>query len=685
MNLRNCHLILFALCLQVKCFAQFEVNIPSSPILNVFFGSGVANPGPPISQGYTDFTFTNTSCPPAGSYTIVNNSSCGNGLKNDAGHIFFGPHPVIHDPGYMMVASYQPSSTSLTVFRDTVKNLCSNNSYLFWAAIRNPSGSPCVYPNLTFSVETVNGTTIQSYNTGDIGGAADKGRPYFNLTGIDVLAAFPYFYGFVFTLPAGVNDVVLKIYTTPTPATNPCSAIFAIDNILLNAVGTTPTISITGNSDGFLTSTCFQGSSPLNLNAETQPNYLDFNSGDYVTSAFNNIAYQWQQSLDSGYTWIDIAGQTNQNLSKIFSNPDTFFVRLRISDASNINNQNCSVLSNVVQVNVDGPVQGFDITSNSPVCEDSDIVLKLSGGATYITTGPNNFLDNSSFPHVYHPTLADSGWYTTKVITQGGCYAYDSTFVKVVGPNLKTSFFPDSVCYGRPIQLMASGASTYVWAPADYLNNANIANPISTPKKTIQYQVQATDNFGCSAFNSLTVHVRDTLLKAGISSADIFCPNDVASFTDSSIGKITKWFWSFGNGETSAAKNPSLPHYSYEGSITYPIQLIVTDFAGCADTAVKIIKTVSNCYIAVPSAFTPNNDGVNDYLYPLNAYKATNLSFSVFNRFGKLIFYTKDWTKKWDGKINNIPQPAGTYIWILNYVDEDGQHINLKGTSVLIR
>ena len=116
-------------------------------------------------------------------------------------------------------------------------------------------------------------------------------------------------------------------------------------------------------------------------------------------------------------------------------------------------------------------------------------------------------------------------------------------------------------------------------------------------------------------------------------------------------------------------KIPLSPHYIGENNITYPVQLIVTDSAGCSDTAVKFIKTVTNCYIAVPSAFTPNNDGLNDYLYPLNAYKATNLLFKVYNRFGKLVFETKDWTKKWDGKINAIPQPQGTYVWILTYTD----------------
>jgi gliding motility-associated-like protein len=87
----------------------------------------------------------------------------------------------------------------------------------------------------------------------------------------------------------------------------------------------------------------------------------------------------------------------------------------------------------------------------------------------------------------------------------------------------------------------------------------------------------------------------------------------------------------------------------------------------------------------VPTAFTPNGDGLNDYLYPLNAYKATNLSFKVFNRAGQVVFETKDWTVKWDGTIKGVKQASGIYVWMLDYNDATGKRISLKGTTLLIR
>jgi gliding motility-associated-like protein len=167
------------------------------------------------------------------------------------------------------------------------------------------------------------------------------------------------------------------------------------------------------------------------------------------------------------------------------------------------------------------------------------------------------------------------------------------------------------------------------------------------------------------------------------------CPEDAAQFTDSSLGKIVNWYWNFGDGSTSTMQNQPPKYYpapSTRDGKTYPAALIVKNDIGCFDTARQNIKVLYNCYIAVPSAFTPNGDGLNDYLYPLNAYKADNLQFRVYNRWGQLVYQTKDWTKKWDGTINGYPQSPGTYVWMLSYIKRDtGKSFALKGTSVLIR
>ena len=153
-----------------------------------------------------------------------------------------------------------------------------------------------------------------------------------------------------------------------------------------------------------------------------------------------------------------------------------------------------------------------------------------------------------------------------------------------------------------------------------------------------------------------------------------------------STGNIARWSWDFGNGHVDTSATPATQYYSInDNDFNYNATLIVADTAGCSDTTNYLIKVVDNCYIAVPTGFTPNGDGLNDYLYPLNAYKATNLLFKVYSRSGQLIFETKDWTKKWDGRFNGSPQPSGVYVWMLEYTDERGKKISLKGTTALIR
>jgi gliding motility-associated-like protein len=116
------------------------------------------------------------------------------------------------------------------------------------------------------------------------------------------------------------------------------------------------------------------------------------------------------------------------------------------------------------------------------------------------------------------------------------------------------------------------------------------------------------------------------------------------------------------------------------------VKYTVTDSYGCENTVSKPMTIYSSCFLAVPTAFTPNGDGLNDKLYPLNAIKAEQVEFKVFNRWGQLIFKTSNWKEGWNGTLNGVPQATGTYIWTLNYVNRDTKKaIQEKGTVVLIR
>ena len=89
--------------------------------------------------------------------------------------------------------------------------------------------------------------------------------------------------------------------------------------------------------------------------------------------------------------------------------------------------------------------------------------------------------------------------------------------------------------------------------------------------------------------------------------------------------------------------------------------------------------------IYVPKVFTPNGDGTNDILKPILVGISTFHYFSIYNRWGNLIFTTQDPNQGWDGTFKGVPQPVETYLWIGEGIDTNGKKIVRKGMVSLVR
>ncbi len=89
--------------------------------------------------------------------------------------------------------------------------------------------------------------------------------------------------------------------------------------------------------------------------------------------------------------------------------------------------------------------------------------------------------------------------------------------------------------------------------------------------------------------------------------------------------------------------------------------------------------------IYVPKVFTPNNDGTNDVLKPILVGIQTFRYFSVYNRWGNLIYTTQDANQGWDGTFKGVAQPVETYLWMAEGVDVTGKKIVAKGMTSLVR
>lgn len=232
----------------------------------------------------------------------------------------------------------------------------------------------------------------------------------------------------------------------------------------------------------------------------------------------------------------------------------------------------------------------------------------------------------------------------------------------------------------------ANGVNNWKWDLDDGMKSA-LQDPVALYSIFNHKLVMLTVSNGlCSSINSQVIDL-DNYFKADFSVAEDNCPTDPVAFANNTKGAyITNYNWSFGDGSTSSIFSPTYKYAPPFTTSSYNVQLTVTDSIGCKSTAQKTIYVYDNCFVTVPTGFTPNNDGKNDFLHPLAAVKADKLEFKIFNRWGQLVFQTKNWKQGWNGKINGVPQPTGVYVWFLTYVDKDTkQSRQMKGTTVLIR
>ncbi|HOZ77941.1 MAG TPA: gliding motility-associated C-terminal domain-containing protein [Ferruginibacter sp.] len=244
----------------------------------------------------------------------------------------------------------------------------------------------------------------------------------------------------------------------------------------------------------------------------------------------------------------------------------------------------------------------------------------------------------------------------------------------------------DVVNYSHP---GGNGVNKWLWTFDNGINSTKKDTSVSYTVFGNKTATLIVSNGVCSDSTTNNSILLDNELKAVFENTAVVCPQDGAVFKERSYNRVVAWNWSFGEGLSSTLQSPPPQFYNVNNDNSIrdlPTRLIVTNDLGCSDTATGTIRVVGNCFIAVPKAFTPNGDGLNEFLYPTNAYKAKDLYFAIFNRNGNKMFETRNWQVKWDGTYKGNPQDPGTYVWILQYTHIDtGERYNLRGSTVLLR
>jgi FOG: PKD repeat len=430
------------------------------------------------------------------------------------------------------------------------------------------------------------------------------------------------------------------------------------------------------------------GASGLNCN-----NQFDMDSIQLTLSAPlppGNYSVSTKQGTD-GNTLLDDCG------TPLASGENLAFTTLGNQETplDSINPLQCA--PKIIQLVFSSPVQcaslaadgsDFNINGNAPV----EIIKASADCANGLTNTINLELNSPIVAGGKYLVTLNTGSDGNSILNACGIATHPGSSISVQIKDTVSAAFDYSIAYGCKYDTInilyetRNGVNQWQWQN-DGQNSSSLPEPSFAESGFGSKRIKHTVSNGfCSDTVSQSVEL-DNALKAGFLSPGEVCPKKEIAFQNVSSGNVVAYYWDFGDGTTSNLETP--PDHLFPDTWagkTYDVSLAVRNSLGCYDTAVRQILKMQSCYLTVPNAFTPNGDGINDYLYPLNAFSATDLDFQVYNRYGQLVFETHDWTRKWDGTVSGVAQEFGTYIWVLKYTDIiSGKKFLLRGTSVLIR
>ena len=221
--------------------------------------------------------------------------------------------------------------------------------------------------------------------------------------------------------------------------------------------------------------------------------------------------------------------------------------------------------------------------------------IQLNGGVQFAPSGiwsggTGQFQPSAAIlnpVYTFSQNEKDNGFATLVINTAGGncATAADTIKITLISPVLAVSN-DTTICSGDAIQLTAIGMTDYSWQPASGLNNVNISSPVANPQASIQYTVNATDQYGCTVTESIIITVVE---KPDISfTADTLkgCKPLHVNFSPYSTNQIVNYVWDFGDLSSGFANNSFLenPSHVYNNSGTYGASITLTSVTGCKNT-----------------------------------------------------------------------------------------------------
>lgn len=271
-------------------------------------------------------------------------------------------------------------------------------------------------------------------------------------------------------------------------------------------------------------------------------------------------------------------------------------------------------------------------------------------------------------------TVKTTGNYILTTMNGSGCQSSDTISIVVV-PLPIIDFTNDTIiCDGQSVEIATSGivAVNYMWQDGS-INSTFTATSPGTYYLTL---TDAAD--GCVSNDSITL-VQGALPFVDLGNDTTICIGE--EITVNALGGNNRSYeWNDGSTGAAIIVN-SAGNYS----------VTVTENSCSSEDEITISEESCDCVTALPNAFSPNNDGLNDHIFPIieDGCEFTNFKFFVISRWGQVVYESTSSTpgdSGWNGTINGTELPQDTYIWVLEYTTIlDNNSIIKKGEILLVR
>jgi gliding motility-associated-like protein len=389
-------------------------------------------------------------------------------------------------------------------------------------------------------------------------------------------------------------------------------------------------------------------------------------------------ALKLQARGNGTFKWSPAASVSDPNIAAPLVSPTsttTYYVDLDVDGCINRDSVNVRVVDRV----------SLDVMNDAVICTGDSILLDLqTDGLKFIWT-PALSLSNASLKS---PTAAPGLTTTYEVVASiSNCVASDQVTVTTVPYPLANAGIDTSICFNSTAQLHAStDGSSFTWSPVATLQDGTSLDPVARPGLSTSYILYAYDTRGCPKAGTDTVFVNVEPPLNAFAGKDTTAVINQPLQLQATGGLNYSWSPPVGLSAIDIA-NPVARFSNSPAEGYYIYKVLVSDATGCLDSAlvrVDVYSTMPEIY--VPSAFTPNNDGTNDF-FKLVAAGIQNIQlFQVYNRWGQMVYSSPvTHSTGWDGVYNGKAQPVGTYVWMVKAVDYLGHLLLRRGTVTLIR